>query len=172
MRLVVGRIGRAHGIRGDVAVEVRTDDPEARFVEGAVLNTDPGSVGPLTIASIRRHSGKLLVRFKGMADRDAAEALRGTALLVDSEDIAPLDDPDEFHDHELIGLTAVATDGTTIGTVDDVLHYAQDVLVITAEAGHEVLVPFVAPIVPEVDVTAGRITLDPPPGLLDLHTND
>ncbi|SIO84936.1 ribosome maturation factor RimM [Nocardiopsis sp. JB363] len=172
MRLVVGRIGRAHGIRGDVAVEVRTDDPDARFVEGAVLNTDPESVGPLTIVSIRRHSGKLLIRFKGMADRDTAETLRGTALLVDSEDIAPLDDPDEFHDHELIGMTAVTTDGTTVGRVDDILHYAQDVLVITAEAGHEVLMPFVAALVPEVDVAAGRITLDPPPGLLDLQTND
>ncbi|AFR10169.1 MULTISPECIES: ribosome maturation factor RimM [Nocardiopsis] len=172
MRLVVGRIGRAHGIRGDVAVDVRTDDPDARFSEGAVLHTDPASVGPLTIASIRRHSGRLLVRFKGMADRDAAEALRGTTLLVDSEDIAPLDDPDEFHDHELIGLTAVTTDGETVGRIDDVLHHAQDVLVITAEAGHEVLVPFVAALVPEVDVAAGRLTLDPPPGLLDLQSTD
>ncbi|MGW5880151.1 ribosome maturation factor RimM [Nocardiopsis terrae] len=172
MRLVVGRIGRAHGIRGDVAVDVRTDDPDARFTVGAVLRTDPASAGPLTIASTRRHSGRLLVRFEGMADRDAAEALRGTALLVDSADIAPLDDPDEFHDHELVGLTAVTTGGETVGTVDDVLHHAQDVLVITAEAGHEVLVPFVAALVPEVDVAAGRIVLDPPPGLLDLQNTD
>ncbi|GHC93663.1 ribosome maturation factor RimM [Nocardiopsis terrae] len=172
MRLVVGRIGRAHGIRGDVAVDVRTDDPDARFTAGAVLRTDPASAGPLTIASTRRHSGRLLVRFEGMADRDAAEALRGTALLVDSADIAPLDDPDEFHDHELVGLTAVTTGGETVGTVDDVLHHAQDVLVITAEAGHEVLVPFVAALVPEVDVAAGRIVLDPPPGLLDLQNTD
>ncbi len=172
MRLVVGRIGRAHGIRGDVAVDVRTDDPGARFTVGAVLQTDPAPAGPLTIAALRRHSGRLLIRFEGMADRDAAETLRGTLLMVDSEDIAPLDDPDEFHDHELIGLTAVTIGGETVGTVDDVLHNAQDVLVITASAGHEILVPFVAALVPEVDVATGRIVLDPPPGLLDLQNSD
>ena len=172
MRLVVGRIGRAHGIRGDVAVDVRTDDPEARFTDGAVLRTDPDAAGPLTIASTRRHSGRLLVRFKGLADRDAAEALRGTALIVDSDDIAPLDDPDEFHDHELIGLAVSTTEGTAVGTVDDVLHHAQDVLVVTSESGDEILVPFVGPLVPEVDVAAGRIVIDPPPGLLDLQNTD
>lgn len=172
MRLVVGRIGRAHGIRGDVAVDVRTDDPGARFTDGAVFHTDPASAGPLTISSTRRHSGKLLVRFKGLAGRDAAEALRGTALMVDSEDIAPLDDPDEFHDHELIGLTVATTEGETVGTVEDVLHHAQDVLVITSQEGEEILVPFVGPLVPEVDVAAGRIVIDPPPGLLDLQNTD
>ena len=173
MRLVVGRIGRAHGIRGEVAVEVRTDDPDARFTVGAELQTDPADVGPLKLAAVRRHSGKLLIRFEGMADRDAAETLRGTLLLVDSADIAPLDDPDEFHDHELIGLTAVTTGGETVGTVDDVLHHAQDVLVITAEVGgHEILVPFVAALVPEVAVADGRIVIDPPPGLLDLQNTD
>jgi 16S rRNA processing protein RimM len=173
MRLVVGRIGRAHGIRGDVAVDVRTDDPDARFAVGTELQTDPAPVGPLKITGIRRHSGRLLVRFAGMSDRDAAETLRGTLLMVDSADIAPLDDPDEFHDHELIGLSAVTTEGETVGTVDDVLHHAQDVLVITARAGgHEVLVPFVAALVPEVDVAGGRIVLDPPPGLLDLQNTD
>ncbi|MFD6951199.1 ribosome maturation factor RimM [Nocardiopsis sp. TSRI0078] len=168
MRLVVGRIGRAHGIRGDVAVDVRTDDPEARFADGAVLETDPAGVGPLTVASTRRHSGRMLVRFKGVAGRDAAEKLRGTTLFVDSADIAPLDDPDEFHDHELIGLAAVTTGGEPVGTVEDVLHHAQDVLVLTTPEGGEVLVPFVAALVPEVDVAGGRIVLDPPPGLLDL----
>ncbi len=168
MRLVVGRIGRAHGIRGDVAVDVRTDDPEARFADGSVLETDSTEVGSLTVTSARSHSGRLLVRFKGVDDRDAAEALRGTTLYVDSADIAPLDDPDEFHDHELIGLTAVTTEGETVGTVEDVLHHAQDLLVITTEKGGEVLVPFVAALVPEVDVAGGRIVLDPPTGLLDL----
>ncbi|WP_017570646.1 ribosome maturation factor RimM [Nocardiopsis halotolerans] len=168
MRLVVGRIGRAHGVRGDVAVDVRTDDPAARFADGSVLATDPPGAGPLTVSSTRRHSGRLLVRFKGVTDRDAAEGLRGTTLLVDSEDIAPLDDPDEFHDHELIGLTAVTTGGEPVGTVEDVVHHAQDLLVVATPGGGEVLVPFVAALVPEVDVAGGRIVLDPPPGLLDL----
>ncbi|GAB2498240.1 ribosome maturation factor RimM [Nocardiopsis aegyptia] len=172
MRLVVGRIGRAHGIRGDVAVDVRTDDPEARFAVGAILDTDPAAVGPLRIKATRRHSGRLLVRFEGIGDRDAAEALRGTALLVDSADIAPLDDPDEFHDHELIGLAVRTTSGAAVGTVDDVLHHAQDLLVVTTAEGDEVLVPFVAALVPEVDTEQGRIVIDPPPGLLDLHTAD
>ncbi|KOX18225.1 ribosome maturation factor RimM [Nocardiopsis sp. NRRL B-16309] len=172
MRLVVGRIGRAHGIRGDVAVDVRTDDPEARFAVGAALDTDPPAVGPLRITATRRHSGRLLVRFEGIGDRDAAEALRGTALLVDSADIAPLDDPDEFHDHELIGLAVRTTSGAAVGTVDDVLHHAQDLLVVTTPEGDEVLVPFVAALVPEVDTEQGVVVIDPPPGLLDLHTAD
>ncbi|WP_304453603.1 ribosome maturation factor RimM [Nocardiopsis sp. YSL2] len=172
MRLVVGRIGRAHGIRGDVAVDVRTDDPAARFAVGAALDTDPAAAGPLRVRSTRRHSGRLLVRFEGIDDRDAAEALRGTALLVDSADIAPLDDPDEFHDHELIGLAVRTAAGAAVGTVDDVLHHAQDLLVVTTAEGDEVLVPFVAALVPEVDTEQGHIVIDPPPGLLDLHTAD
>lgn len=168
MRLVVGRIGRAHGIRGDVAIDVRTDTPEERFTVGSALETDRSGVGPLTIGSVRVHSGRLLVRFKGVADRDAAEGLRGISLLVDSEDLPPTGDPDEFHDHELIGLTAVTTGGEEVGTVDDVLHHAQDLLVLSVPGGREVLVPFVTELVPEVDVPGGRIVLDPPPGLLDL----
>lgn len=170
MRLVVGRIGRAHGIRGDVAVEVRTDDPDARFGEGSVLLTDPDDAGPLTVRSSRKHSGRLIVRFEGVKDRDAAEQLRGTQLLVDSADLAPLDDPDEFHDHELIGLSVSTVDGEAVGTVTDVLHHAQDTLVVDAPDGNEVLVPFVAELVPEVDVSGGRLVIDPPPGLLDLSS--
>lgn len=168
MRLVVGRIGRAHGIRGDVAVEVRTDDPGARFADGTVLLTDPAWAGPLTIATTRNHSGRLLVRFEGVRDRNAAEALRGTVLQVESADVAPLDDPDEFHDHELIGLAVRTADGERVGEVTDVLHHAQDVLVVGRPDGEEVLVPFVGPLVPEVDVDAGHLVIDPPPGLLDL----
>lgn len=171
MRLVVGWIGRAHGVRGDVAVEVRTDDPDARFAVGSVLLTDPETAGPLTVRSSRKHSGRLIVRFAGVKDRDAAEELRGTQLLVDSADIAPLDDPDEFHDHQLIGLTVLTIDGETVGTVADVLHHAQDILVVDApDGGDEVLVPFVAALVPEVDVVGGRLVIDPPPGLLDLSS--
>lgn len=173
MRLVVGRIGRAHGIRGDVTVDVRTDDPATRFADGAVLLTDPEATGPLTVRSSRKHSGHLVVRFEGVRSRDAAEELRGTQLLVDSADLAPLDDPDEFHDHELIGLTVYTVDDETVGTVADVLHHAQDVLVVNVpDGGDEVLVPFVTAIVPEVDVAGGRLVIDPPPGLLDLSSAD
>ncbi|GAA3987870.1 ribosome maturation factor RimM [Thermobifida alba] len=168
MRLVVGRIGRPHGVRGEVAVEVRTDAPEERFVVGRTLATDPDGVGPLTITAVRRHGDRLLVRFAEVADRTAAEELRGVFLVVDSSEVPPLDDPDEFHDHELIGLRVETTAGEAVGEIVDILHHAQDTLVITGEAGTEVLVPFVRALVPEVDTEAGRVVIDPPPGLLEL----
>jgi 16S rRNA processing protein RimM len=167
MQLVVGRIRRPHGVRGDVAVEVRTDDPGGRFAVGAALATDPAGRGPLTIMASRWHSGVLLVRFAGVDDRTTAEDLRGTWLVMDSADLGPTGDPDEFHDHELIGLAAVTVGGEPVGVVTDVRHQGQDLLVIKSPADPELLVPFVAAIVPEVDVAAGRLVIDPPPGLLE-----
>jgi 16S rRNA processing protein RimM len=174
MQLVVGRIGRAHGIRGEVSVQVRTDDPDLRFAPGSVLATDPAALGPLTVGSVRWHLGRLLVRFEGLADRTGAEGLAGALLLVDSAEVGKPADPDEFNDHELIGLTAVTVAGEPVGTVTDVLHHGQDLLVIRPAAGGgasrgdgETLVPFVRAIVPEVDLEAGRLVVDPPPGLLD-----
>lgn len=167
MQVVVGRIARPHGIRGDLTVEVRTDEPERRFAVGAVLATDPADRGPLTLSASRWHSGSLLVRFDEVPDRTAAEQLRGTWLVLDTAEIGSADDPDEFYDHELIGLTAVRSGGEPVGEVTDVLHHGQDLLVVTAPGGGELLVPFVAAIVPEVDVAAGRLVIDPPPGLLD-----
>jgi 16S rRNA processing protein RimM len=93
VQLVVGRIGRAHGIRGEVFVDVRTDDPDTRFAAGSVLATDPADAGPLTVDRFRWHSGKLVVGFAGYADRTAAEGLRGVRLVIDSDDLEPLDDP-------------------------------------------------------------------------------
>ncbi|GAA3745574.1 ribosome maturation factor RimM [Salinactinospora qingdaonensis] len=168
MRLVVGHVGRAHGIRGDVAVDVRTDDPDQRFAPGSVLLTDPESAGPLTVSATRTHAGRLLVRFASVRDRTAAEGLRGVTLFVESADIDSLPDPDEFHDHELLGLSVRTTAGQRVGDVEDVLHYAQDVLLIRADDGAEVLVPFVRALVPEVDTAAGQLVIDPPPGLVDL----
>jgi 16S rRNA processing protein RimM len=168
MQVTVGRIGRPHGIRGDVVVGVRTDEPELRFAVGSRLDTDPPDVGPLTVAATRWHSGELLVRFEGYRDRTAAEELRGTWLRVDSSTLAASDDPDVFHDHELIGLTVRTVDGTDVGVVEDVLHPAQDVLSVRGASG-EILVPFVKAIVTDVDVKGGVLVIDPPPGLLDLQ---
>ena len=223
MQLVVGRVTRPHGVRGEVSVEVRTDDPDLRFSVGRVMATDPAAAGPLTVESVRWHSGRLLIRFDGIADRNQAEELRGTWLTLDSAEAGPTGDPDEFHDHELIGLAVVTTSGEPVGRVTDVRHFGQDLLVIEpaparspagpeagpdeagpdeagpagvgpvptgpAQAGRgprspalagrarpagglgtELLVPFVAAIVPEVDVAAGRLVIDPPPGLLELGT--
>jgi 16S rRNA processing protein RimM len=170
MQLVVGRVGRPHGLRGEVTVEVRTDDPARRFATGSVLSTDPADRGPLTVSSARWHSGRLLVRFGDCPDREAAEGLRGLVLVVDSADLPPPADPGEFHDHQLIGLRVLTVSGELVGSVTDILHFGQDLLVVAgsgARSGTEILVPFVLPIVPEVDVEAGRLVIDPPAGLLD-----
>lgn len=180
MQLVVGQIGRPHGIRGEVTVLVRTDDPDLRFKPGSVLATEPGSRGPLTVVAARWHSGRLLVSFAGYSDRDEAEELRGTLLVVDSAEVGPAG-PEEFRDYDLIGLDVLTRSGEPVGVVTDVLHHGQDLLVVappgSGEAGGrpaagrargEMLVPFVAAIVPEVDLEAGRLVIDPPPGLLEL----
>jgi 16S rRNA processing protein RimM len=168
MLLVVGRIGRAHGLRGEVLVDVRTDEPEARMAPGAVLATDPGTAGPLTIATGRVHSGRLLLHFAGVTDRTGAEALRGVLLLADIDPDARPQDEDEWYDHQLVGLDVVRVDGAPVGEVREVLHLpGHDVLAVTRPDGTEVLVPFVSEIVPEVDVEANRLVVTPPPGLLD-----
>jgi 16S rRNA processing protein RimM len=170
MQLVIGRISRPHGVRGEVIVDVRTDDPELRFAAGAVVRTEPAAAGPLTIAWASRHSGRLLVQFKGFEDRNVADELRGVLLLVDSAELEDVDDPDEFRDHQLIGLAVQTVAGEHVGTVADVLHYGQDLLVVTgsgARAGAEIMIPFVSAIVPVVDLRAGQLLIDPPPGLLD-----
>jgi 16S rRNA processing protein RimM len=169
VQVTVGRIGRPHGIRGDVVVGVRTDEPELRFARGSRLDTDPADVGPLTVAAIKWHSGELLVRFEGIGDRDAAAELRGTWLTVDSATIAPPADPDEFRDADLVGLSVRTLDGTPVGTVDDVLHSGQDVLVIKSPDGRDIMIPFVKPLVPEVDVPGGYLAINPPEGLLNLE---
>ncbi|MDR2987813.1 MAG: ribosome maturation factor RimM [Nocardiopsaceae bacterium] len=170
MQLVVGRVGRPHGLRGEVTVEVRTDDPDQRFSAGSKLDTVPAERGPLTVASMRWHSGTLLVGFAGYDDRAAAEELRDTVLAIDSEDLAPPEDPEEFYDYDLIGLQVTTVRDEPVGTVTDVLHHGQALLVVEGSgprSGAEILVPFVAAIVPEVDVAGGRLVIDPPDGLID-----
>ena len=172
MDLVVGRVGRPHGVRGELTVEVRTDDPEARFADGAVLLTDPAERGPLTVAGSRWQNGRLVVGLEGVADRNDAEQLRGTLLQVDARTLPPPEDEDEFHDHVLRGMAAVLPDGAALGEVVDVLHLPHgDVLVVARQddrAGSELLVPFVKAMVPTVDVAARQLVVDPPEGLLDL----
>ena len=172
MRVIVGRIGRPHGIRGEVVIGVRTDEPDLRFPVGAVLGAGPtpdSDTPPaqLRVASARWHSGQLLVAFAGVTDRTAAGELTGSWLSVDSSQLPAPPDPDEFRDHELIGLSVRTRAGQAVGVVTDVLHYGQDLLVVRHPGGEEYLVPFVRAIVPEVDVAAGLIVIDPPRGLLD-----
>lgn len=172
MDLVVGRVVKAHGITGEVVVEVRTDDPDTRFAPGTKLRAQPRGGGPrqtVVIDSAREHSGRLLVRLSGVGDRNAAEALRGSVFLVDTDDLPPIDDPDEFYDHQLEGLRVVTTDGQLVGNVNEVLHTAAgELLSVTSETGAEVLVPFVGAIVTEVSLQNQTIEIDPPDGLLEL----
>lgn len=165
----VARIGKPHGIRGEVTVQLYTDDPETRFVPGAVLGgrrAAGGRDGDLTVVRARWNKDILLLSFEEVADRNGAEELRGTELFA-----AP-DEPGEdegWYEEDLIGL-AVLVDGARIGSVTGlVTGEVQDLLQIELELGAEALVPFVDQIVPEVDLDAGTVTLDPPPGLLTLN---
>ena len=168
MDVVVGRVGRPHGLRGEVSVEVRTDDPEGRLAPGATLRTDPAAAGPLTISGGRVHSGRLLLHFAGHDDRTAAERLRGVLLVADVDPDERPEDPDEFFDHQLVGLPVRTVGGAPVGELAEVLHLpGQAVLAVRTPEGREVLVPFVSEIVPTVDVDARVVEIDPPPGLLD-----
>lgn len=168
MQLVVARIGRAHGIRGEVTVEVRTDEPELRLGPGAVLATDPAGTGPLTIETGRVHSGRLLLRFAGVTDRNGAEALRNTLLIADVDPDETPDDPDEYYDHQLVDLDVVLADGTAVGRITEISHLpSQDLFIVERPDGEEVMIPFVEEIVASVDLAEQRIVVVPPPGLLD-----
>jgi 16S rRNA processing protein RimM len=162
-------------VRGDVTVQVRSDVPERRFAAGNVLYCDHPEVPELVVASARPHSGRLLVHFEGVADRAVAEALQGSVLSIDADQLGSAnddtgdDDEEAWWDHELIGLQARLVDGTELGPVIEVLHNpGGDVLAITRDGGRELLVPFVAAMVPTVDPAAGIVIVDPPPGLLEL----
>jgi 16S rRNA processing protein RimM len=172
MELVVGRVAKAHGVSGELVVDVRTDDPDSRFVRGKTLRARAsrgGSERTFTLESVRPHGGRLLVRLAGIGDRDSAEALRGTLFIVDSGELPPITEPDEFYDHELEGLTVRTVAGDVVGTVAEVLHTAAgELLSVKTPAGGEVLVPFVTAIVPLVSVADRIIEIDPPDGLLNL----
>ena len=166
LNTVVGVIGRAHGVRGEVAVELRTDEPERRFAPGQVLRNEDGS-RPFTVQSARDHSGRLLVRFAEVIDRNAAEAVRGTLLVAVVEPNERPLESEEFYDRQLIGLRVRRPDGVVVGTVGSVLHLpTQEVLEVQTADGTR-LVPFVAALVPEIDLEAGFLTVADVVGLLD-----
>ncbi len=188
MLLVVGQIGKPHGIRGEVSVVVRTDEPEERFVAGSVFHTevprdrrvptDPATAASgvrftvppqLVLESIRWHQGRGIAQFENIHDRNVAEELRGVYLQVDSDELEPPSDPDEFHDHQLVGLRVVDVDGAELGTVARIDHApSSDLLVLDKTGGGTALIPFVTAMVPTVDVPGGRVVVDLPEGLLDL----
>ena len=166
--VAVGRVGRAHGVRGDVFVEPWTDAPEQRFADGAVVYAGEQQRRPLTVAGTRSYSGKLVVHFAGLDDRSAVEAIRGSVLVVPAADRPPLADEDEFYDSDLLGLAVSTVDGTPLGPVTDVLHSPAGSLLAIDWAGRELLVPFRREVVPTVDLARKVAVIDPPEGLLEL----
>jgi 16S rRNA processing protein RimM len=171
IEVVVGRVGKPHGLRGEVTVEVRSDEPDRRFTVGAALRAESPRGAPsrwreLTVQATRWHQSTLLVRFEEIPDRTTAESARGLLLHADvSPDESP-DDPEEFYDHQLVGLSVEDLDGRALGEVTSVLHGAQDLLQIRTPDGRDTLVPFVAALVPEVDVAGGRVVVADRPGLV------
>ncbi|MCV6985665.1 ribosome maturation factor RimM [Mycobacterium shinjukuense] len=172
MELVVGRVVKAHGVTGEIVVEIRTDDPTARFAPGTRLRARPARESDqgrdYVVDGARDHGGRLLVRLAGVADRDTADALRGSLLVIDSADLPPIDEPDTFYDHQLEGLRVRTTTGQRVGVVAEVIHTAAGELLAIRGDDREVLVPFVGAIVPSVSLDDGTIVIDPPEGLLDL----
>ncbi len=164
MKVTVARIGRAHGLRGEVALDVRTDVPERRFVVGASFETEPADAGPLTLRAVRDHSGRTLARFDEAADRTAAESLNGVSLVLDDADAR---EDDAWYAHELVGLSARRPSGEIVGEVVDLIPMpAHDLIVVREPNGHRALIPFVEPFVPSVDTDAGVVVVTPPYGLL------
>lgn len=160
MRLLVGRIGRAHGILGEATVEVRTDRPDVRFAIGARVQTD--TQGELLISTHRLHNGILLLGFENIVDRNAIEKLKDTLLYCEVDIDAPGEEADDYHVLQLIGCIAFLESGQEFGKVSDVINLpSQDLLAIETPTG-EVLIPFVHQLVPMVDIAKKRITVIPP----------
>jgi len=171
LELTVGRVVKAHGIGGELVVEIRTDDPAARFAPGNTLrakNSRSGEERSVVVEQAREHGARMLVRLAGVDDRDAADALRGSLFVVDSDDLPPIDEPDTYYDHQLEGLVVRTAAGRDVGVVAEVLHTAGGELLAVRRDSGEVLVPFVGAIVTSVSLDDGLIEIDPPEGLLEL----
>ena len=172
MQLQVARIGKPHGIRGEVTVQVLTDAPGDRFVPGTQFIVEPASAGPLTVFSARWNKDILLLAFDEIETRNEAETLRGAKLFIETEDIGAEDDDEGWYEHELVGLD-VRVGGNVVGKVSG-LHTlpVQDLLVVTTAEGAEVLIPFVEQIVPEVNVGEKYVLVTPPAGLFEVNTDE
>ncbi|WP_035068556.1 ribosome maturation factor RimM [Nitratidesulfovibrio termitidis] len=165
----IGLVGRPHGLRGEVGVDFWAESPE--LLRGTLwLRPGRGAPRPHTVAAVRRHQGRPLVLFEGIADRSAAETLRGMHVLV-PKDRLPEPGEDEVYLHELLGLRVLLHDtGTALGTLDDVqMPGGQEVWSIRTADGKEVLLPAVEEFVASIDLDAREVRITPPPGLLELY---
>jgi 16S rRNA processing protein RimM len=173
LELTVGRVVKAHGVTGELVVDVRTDDPELRFAPGEVLRARGSDRRERSFAveTVRPHGNRLLVRLSGVADRDTADSLRGNVFVVDSADLPPIDEADTYYDHQLEGLRVRTTAGEDVGIVAEVLHTSGgELLAVNRENASELLVPFVSAIVTSVSLADNLVEIDPPEGLLELES--
>ncbi len=166
--ILIGRIGRTHGVRGDVFVNPETDAPAERFVAGRVLHLEaPGRSEPVTIASVKFHLGRPIVGFEGVDTMEAAAALAGAELRIPEADLPPLP-ADTYYRHDLVGCDVQDTTGQSIGRVTSVDGPIERSRLVIAGPRGEVMVPMVGGICVRVDPAARVIVVDPPRGLLDL----
>ncbi len=164
-RVLVGRIGRPHGLAGELYVRPETDAPD-RFQAGAVFLTDEVPARSLEVRSSRRHQERLLITFVEVIDRTDAESLRGTGLTIRADDRRPLAD-EEYWPDQLVGLSVRTVAGEAIGTITGVdTGGPQDRLIVQSDDGRQGLIPFVRDLVPEVDVAGGVVVVDLIEGLL------
>lgn len=167
MRRLIGRIGRSHGIRGEMTVQLHTDEPQTRFAPGTVLFTAEQAGEPQTVVRLRWHSGRALLSLAGVDSKEDAERLRNTLLFAEIDAAATPEDEDEWYDHQLVGLAVESMAGTQLGVVREVLHLpAQDLLVVV-DQNRTFSIPFVKALVPRVDLAGKRVVVDPPVGLVD-----
>jgi 16S rRNA processing protein RimM len=168
MKVPVGRIGRAVGVRGEVTVSVLTDEAERRFAIGSTLS-DAVTGRIFTVESFRWQGNRLIVAFQGVSDRSAAQVLAGTEVQARIDPADRAHGEDEFYDRHLVGLSVVTVSGEVVGRVTGVMHLpGQDILQVNSPGGRLTLIPFVESIVPRVDIDGGQMVVNPPPGLLDL----
>ena len=171
MQLQVARIGKPHGIRGEVTVQVLTDAPSDRFVPGTEFVVEPASAGPLTVHSARWNKDILLLAFEEIETRNEAETLRGAKLFIETEELEDNDD-EGWYEHELVGLEA-RVGSQVVGKVSGLNTMpVQDLLVVKTPDGKEILIPFVEQIVPEVNVAEGYVLVTPPAGLFEVNAED
>ena len=168
--LRVGRLTKAHGLKGALKLELFTDTPEQRFVPGAVFRLQVPADSAwhdktLTLTELRWYNSHPVGFFEGVDDRTAAESLVKAILWVDQDDSSP-EEPDAWYDHQLIGLDAVRGD-EVLGRIARVDHLPSQDLLIVSVGETEVMVPFVSAIVPEVDLEGGRVIMTPPAGLFE-----
>lgn len=163
--MVVGRIIKPHGVRGEVRVELHTSDP-ARFKQLAAVHIGDPSAKPTAILSARQHQGVALLTFEGVADRDAAELLRDRWLYIPTEDAAPLEEG-EYYLYQLEGLTVLDTEGRTLGKLQDVMETgANNVFIVRGPFG-DILLPDIPDVVTDIDFDNGRMVVQLMPGLVD-----